>query len=247
MTDRRPRLAPAVALLVITAGCAGVLPADPDSDATRLTADTVTDTSALIRAHTETLRTNSFTVHATTTTRDANDTFRIRTERTWRVDPGPPIRAWTTTRSTVEGDAPARYERAPERVSAWRRGNTTTVHVRADDGTRTRTADLLNTSVRLNRALHRQLLLRIGDRQNATVDRVAQNGTRLYRIRADLNDTRVTSNGSMTLVVDPDGYVRRIETTRTVEYRSGSRVVTRTVRFSRVGATTIESPDWARQ
>lgn len=247
MTDRRPPLALAVALLLLTAGCAGVLPADPESDATRLTADNATDTSALIRAHTETLRTHSFTVHTTTTTRDANDTFRVRTERTWRVNPEPPIRAWTTTRSTVTGDAPERYERAPERVSAWRQGNTTTVHIRSGDETRTRTADLLNTSVRLNRALHRQLLLRIGERRNATVDRVTRNGTRLYRIQADLNDTRVTSNGSMTLLVNPDGYVQRIETIRTVEYRSGPRVVTRTVRFSRVGATTIESPEWAGQ
>jgi hypothetical protein len=207
----------------------------------------VTDTSVLIRAHTETLQTNSFTVHSTTTTRDANETFRIRTERAWRVDPEPTIRAWTTSQSTVTGNAPERYEQLPERTSAWRQGNTTTVRVQSGDTARTRNANLLNTSVRLNRALHRQLLLRFSDRQNITVDEVTRNGTRLYRLQANLNDTHVTSNASMVLFVNLDGYVQRIETTQTIEYRSGPRVVTRTVRFTRVGATTVESPDWTNQ
>jgi hypothetical protein len=205
----------------------------------------VTDTSVLIRTHTERLQTNSFTVHSTTTMQDANGTFRVETERTWRVAPEPPVRAWTTSRSTVTGDAPARYERGPERISAWRQGNTTTVRVQSGDGTRIRQSDLLNTSVRLNRAFHRQLLLRFSHRRNATVDEVTRNGTRLYRVRAELNDTRVSSNASMTLFVNPTGYVQRIETTRTVEYRSGPRVVTRTVRVAGVGATSVESPDWA--
>ncbi|WP_311174193.1 hypothetical protein [Halobellus ordinarius] len=247
MIDHRFVLTVAVAVLLVTAGCIGSIPSDSNSDSTQLTADDVTDTSVLIQAHTETLQTNSFTVHSTATTQDANETFRIRTERTWRVDPEPPIRAWTTSQSTVTGNAPERYEQMPERTSAWRQGNTTTVRVQSGDTARTRNADLLNTSVRLNRALHRQMLLRFSDRQNTTVDEVTRNGTRLHRVQANLNDTHVTSNASMTLFVNPDGYVQRIETTRTIEYRSGPRVVTRTVRFTRVGATTVESPDWANQ
>jgi hypothetical protein len=245
--DHRVVLTVAVAVLLVTTGCVGSIPSDSNPGSTQLTADDVTDTSVLIQAHTETLQTNSFTVHSTATTQDVNETFRIRTERTWRVDPEPPMRAWTTSQSTVTGNAPERYEQVPERTSAWRQGNTTTVRVQSGDTARTRNADLLNTSVRLNRALHRQLLLRFSDRQNTTVDEVTRNGTRLHRVQANLNDTHVTSNASMTLFVNPDGYVQRIETTRTIEYRSGPRVVTRTVRFTRVGATTVESPDWANQ
>lgn len=249
MIGRRRRLVVVVAVLLATAGCSGPLGAGPGSEpapgAAELTADEATDTAAVIRAHTGTLRTTPFTVHTTTTIRDANRTFRVETERTWRVDPDPPIRAWTTTRWRATGDAPDRYERAPERTAAWRRGNATTVRVASDGAVRTRTPDLLNTSVRLNAALHRQLLVRIGDRRNATVEAVTRNGTRLYRLRAELNDTRVSSNASATLLIDPEGYVRRIDTTRTVEYRSGPRVVTRTVRFTRVGDTTVESPSWA--
>jgi len=247
VTDQRFVLTVAVAVLLVTAGCAGSILSNSNSESTQLTADVVKDTSVLIQVHTETLQANSFTVHSTTTTRDANGTFRVRTERTWRVDPDPPIRAWTTSQPTVTGNAPERYERLPERTSAWRHGNATTVRVQSGDKARTRNADLLNTSVRLNRALHRQLLVRFNDRQNITVDEVTRNGTRLYRLQANLNDTHVTSNASMVLFVNPDGYVQRIETTQTIEYRSGPRVVTRTVRFTRVGATTVESPDWASQ
>ena len=245
--DHRFVLTVAVAGLLVTAGCAGSLPSELNSESPQLTADDVTDTSVLIQAHTETLQTNSFTVHSTTTTRDTNGTFRVRNDRTWRVSPEPPIRAWTTSQLTVTGNAPERYEQVPARTSAWRQGNTTTVRVQSGDKARTRNADLLNTSVRLNRALHRQLLLRVSNRQNITVDEVTRNDTRLYRLQANLNDTHVTSNPSMALFVNPDGYVQSIEMTQTIEYRSGPRVVSRTVRFERIGATTVESPDWANQ
>lgn len=247
MIDHRFVLTVAVAGLLVTAGCVGPLSPELNSESTQLTADDVTDTSVLIQAHTETLQTNSFTVHSTTTTRDTNSTFRVRNERTWRVDPERPIRAWTTSHVTVTGSAPERYEQQPERTSAWRQGNTTTVRVQSGDKARTRNADLLNTSVRRNRALHRQLLLRVSNRQNSTVDEVTRNGTRLYRLRANLNDTHIITNASMVLFVNPDGYVQSIEMTRTIEYRSGPRVVCRTVRFERVGSTTVESPDWANQ
>jgi len=239
----------AVSALFLTAGCAGPLvgDSDPNPDAGELTADDVTDTSVLIQTHTETLRANTFTVRATTTIEDPGRTFRVVNERTWRVDPKPPIRAWTTSRWTTSGDAPERYERGPDRTSAWRQGNTTTVRVRTGNETRTRSTGLLNTSVRLNSALHRQSLSRFSERQNTTVEEVTQDGTRLYRVHADLKETRVSSNASMTLFVSPTGYVHRIETTRTVEYRSGPRVVTSTVRFTQVGETTVASPGWTEQ
>lgn len=247
MINHRFVLTVGVAVLVVTAGCVGSIPSELNSESTQLTADDMTETSVLIQAHTETLQTNSFTVRSVTTTQDANGTFRVRTERTWRVDPKPPVQALTTSQLTVTGNAPERYEQVPERTSAWRQGNTTTVRAQSGEKTQTRNAGLLNTPVRLNRALHRQLLLRFSDRQNISVDEVTRNGTRLYRLQANLNDTRVTSNASMILLVNPDGYVQRIETTRTIEYRSGPRVVTRTVRFSHIDATTVEAPDWTNQ
>ncbi len=249
MINHRLTLTLAVSVLLLTAGCAGTLNTDSDldSNSAELTADDVADTSVLIQAHTETLRTNSFTAHATTTTQDQNRTFRVRDERTWRVDAKPPVRVWTTSQSTITGNAPERYEQASERMSAWRQGNTTTVRIQSGNESRTRNADLLNTSVRLNSAFHRQLLLRFSERQNTTVEEVTRNGTRLYRVQTDLNKTHVTSNASMTLLVNPKGYVQRIETRQTVKYRSGPRVITQTVRFTQVGNTTIKSPEWANQ
>jgi hypothetical protein len=232
-----------LSVAVVAAGCAA--PGGSGDSAPTLTATDATDANALIRAHTETLRSNSFTARSKTTARDANGTFRVVTTQTWRVDPGRPVRASATRTHAVVGDAPDRYEQRPDEVTAWRRGNETTVRVESGNDSRVRAVALLNSSVRLNQALHRQLLYGLSASRNATVENVTRNGTRLYRVRAELNDTHVSSNASMTLLVDPGGYVRQVETTRTVAYRSGPRVVTRTVRFSRIGETRVERPPWA--
>ena len=145
---------------------------------------------------------------------------------------------------TATGDAPTRYQQGPARIASWRHGEDTTRRVGAGNDTQIQQIQLLNSSVRLNRALHRQLLYRYSTRQNATVETLTRNGTQLYRVRANLNDTHVTSNASMTLLVNPAGYVQQIKTRQTVQYRSGPRVITETVRFTRIGTTTVEPPSW---
>jgi hypothetical protein len=231
-----------VACLLLTAGCTAPTNAPQSSPA--LTASEVTDANTLIRSHTATLRAHPFTVRSTTTIRDANDTFEATINRTWKVDPQRPVRALAVRTPTVSGDAPAGYQRVPSRVTAWRHGNDTTIRVDAGNDTHIREVELLNSSVRLNRAFHRQLLYRYSTRQNATVETLTRNGTRFYRVHADLNDTHVTSNASMTLLVNQAGYVQQIETRQTVAYRSGPRKITETVRFSRIGSTTLEAPSW---
>ena len=241
MNPRKYLVPICVACLLLTAGCTAPIdsPSSPE-----LTSSEVTDSNSLIRAHTETLRSQTFTVRSTTTVRDANDTFRTVTNRTWRVDPRSPVRASAVRTRTVTGDVPERSQRAPDRITSWRHGNDTVVRIRSGNDTRVRDVQLLNSSVRLNSALHRQLLYRYSTRRNTTVETVTRNGTSFYRVRADLNDTHVTSNASMTLLVHPSGYVRQIETRQTVAYRSGPRVITQTVRFERVGTTTVEAPAW---
>ena len=231
-----------VACLLLTAGCAA--PTNSPDSSPALTANDVTDTSAVIQAHTATLRSQPFTARSTTTVRDANDTFQLTINRTWTVDPHQPVRALALRTTTATGDAPTRYQQAPARTVAWRHGTDTTRRVGTGNDTQIQTVELLNSSVRLNRALHRQLLYRYSTRQNATVETLTRNGTQLYRVHADLNDTHVTSNASMTLLVSQEGYVQQIKTRQTVEYRSGPRVITQTVRFSRIGTTTVETPSW---
>jgi hypothetical protein len=210
-----------------------------------LTAGDVTNTNTVIQTHTATLRSQPFTVHSTTTVR--NETFQATTNQTWTVDPTPPIRAFAVRTSEATGSTPAGSKQAPSRVTAWRHGNETTVRVDTGTDAHIREVALLNSSVRLNRALHRQLLYRYSTRQNATVETLTRNGTQFYRIEATLNDTHVTSNASMTLLVNGAGYVQRIETRQTVAYRSGPRVVTETVQFNRVGTTTVEAPSWVNE
>ena len=231
-----------VVCLLLAAGCTA--PTNIPQSSVELTANDVTDTNALIQAHTETLRSQPFTVRSTTTIRDSNNSFTATINRTWNVDPQRPVRALATRTPTATGDAPARYQQAPERISAWRHGNETTVRVESGTETQVRGVTLLNTSVRLNRALHRQHLYRYSTRQNTTVETLTRNGTQFYRVQADLNDTHVASNASMTLLVNQKGYVQQIKTRQTVKYRSGPRVITETVRFSRIGNTSVEPPSW---
>ena len=231
-----------VVCLLLTAGCTAPTNVPPSSP--ELTADDVTDTSALIQGHTDTLRSQPFTVRSTTTIRDTNNTFTATINRSWRVDPRQSVRALAIRTPTATGDAPRSYQQAPERISAWRHGNETTVRIESDTGVQVRQVQLLNTSVRLNRVLHRQLIYRYSTRQNTTVETLTRNGTQFYRVMANLNDTHVSSNASMTLLVNQRGYVQQIKTRQTVAYRSGPRVITETVRFSRVGNTRVKPPSW---
>lgn len=231
-----------VVCLLLIAGCTA--PTNSSQSSPELTADDVTDTSTLTQAHTATLRSQPFTVRSTTTIRDANNTFTATVNRSWHVDPRRPVRALATENTTATGDAPRSYRQAPERISAWRHGNETTVRVESGTEVQIRQVQLLNTSVRLNRALHRQLIYRYSTRQNTTVESFTRDGTQFYRVTADLNDTHVASNASMTLLVNQQGYVQQIKTKQTVAYRSGPRVITERVRFSRTGDTSVEPPPW---
>ena len=238
----RSRLVVVVGLLLVGAGC--VAPTSQSAPPPGLDDDAVTDASALVRAHTSALESRSFTVRSTTTTRPPDDDYRVVLNRTWRVDPTGPFRGSVVGTSEAVGDAPERYARHPDERASWREGTTTYRRVSADGDATYRRVGLFNASVKLSAALQRQTLYRLNTRTEATVTPVTQDGSRLYRIDAQLNDTAVTTNASMTLLVDTDGIVRTIRTNRTVQYRSGNRVVTRTVRIEDVGATTVERPDW---
>jgi hypothetical protein len=242
---RRALTAVCVVCLLLIAGCAA--PTNAPQSATAVTASDMRDASAVIQAHTTTLQSQPFTARSTTTVRDANSTFHVTINQTWKVDPRRPVRALAVRTSTATDSAPARYRQSPDRVTAWRHGNDTTVRVESGNETEIRQVGLLNSSVRLNRALHRQLLYKYSTRRNATVETLSRNGTNFYRVQASLNDTHIASNASMTLLVNQAGYVTQIETRQTVAYRSGPRVITRTVRFDRIGTTTVRSPSWAER
>lgn len=242
MTPRNRLVAVVAGLLLVGAGC--VAPTSQSAPPPGLDDGAVTDANALVRAHTAALESRSFTVRSTTTTRPTDADYRVVLNRTWRVDPTGTIRGSVVSTSGTVGDAPARYARQPDERASWREGTTTYRRVTADGDATYRRVDLFNSSVKLSAAIQRGTLYRLNTRTETTVTPVSRDGSRRYRIEAKLNDTAVTTNASMTLLVDTDGVVRTIRTNRTVQYRSGPRVVTRTVRIEGVGNTTVDRPDW---
>lgn len=207
----------------------------------------VTDVSALVDAHTQALQSTSVTVRSTRTMRSTDPAFTVTTNRTWKMETGDPIRGSAVSSTTATGAAPDRYLQAPDRTSTWRNGRTTVEQVETNGSVSRRQLDFLNTSVQPSQVLHRRTISELNRRSNATVERVSRDGKEWYRVDAAVNDTGVTTNATLTLLVDPAGIVREIRSTKTVRYRSGPRRITQRVRISDVGTTTVDRPTWTAE
>jgi len=234
-------LAIGVVCLLALAGCtASPGPTTPPG----VSENGVTDTSALVEAHTEALQSTSFTVRSTRTMRSAEPAFAVTTNQTWQLDANETLRGSVVSTTNVTGAVPQPYRQRPERRSVWRQGRTTVERVEVNGSLTEREVDFLNTSVKLNPALQRQTIYDLTTSSNTSVDRVSRDGRELYRVDASLNDTGVTTNASMTLFVDGDGVVREIQTSRTVRYRTGPRRITQRIRITDIGTTAVDRPTW---
>ena len=224
-----------------------------------VTADGVVDATALVGAHVEALAGRSFTVTRHTRGVDpvTNETTREVTT-TWRIDARETVRGryesrWTTVPRSLVGD-----RRPPRVVDAYRADGTVLrrvvtdgdadatgeVNTTGDAGANVSFArpDLTQTGLRLTPALHREVIVAVGDAASVTVQPVARDDTRRYRLTARLPDDRYRTNRTVELLVTPDGRVTEIRQ----QFRSGvtDSVITRTVRFSAVGETRVERPAW---
>ena len=237
------RVGAVLVVCLLLAGCVGQTASTPTPPG--ITTDGVADTSALIDAHTEALQSTSFTVTSTRTMRSPDPEFSVTTNRTWRLNGSTPVRGRSVQTISASDTAPEQYRAGPSRIEAYRNGSTAVERVTTPNGSSIRHVDLLNSSVRLNPALHRSTINELTTGTNVSVDPVSQNGTTLYRVSADLADTGIRSNASLTLLVTPEGVVEELRTARTVRYRSGPRRITQRVWISEVGTTTVERPQWA--
>jgi hypothetical protein len=231
------------AILVVCLLVAGFVGQSGSPTPPGITEEGITDTTALVEAHTDALESTSFTVTSTRTMRGSNPEFAVTTNRTWHLNGSPPVRGYSVQTTTASGVAPQQYTATPT-VETYRNGTTTVERSTTTNGSSIRSVDLLNSSVRLNSALHRPLLYELTTRKNVTVDTVQKNGTELHRVSVALNDTGIRSNASLTLFVTKEGIVRELRSTRTVRYRSGPRQITHRVRFSEIGTTTVDPPAW---
>lgn len=242
---RRHHMLVAVSVcLLVLAGCT----ASPESSTPPgISEEGVTDVSALVEAHTEVLQSTSFTVQSSRTMQSEDPEFEATTNSTWSIDGTETLRGSVISNTSVTGEAPDQYLQAPDRTSTWRNGKTTVERTETNGNISDRRVDFLNTSVKQNQALHRKTIYELSTRSNATVERVSREGTEWYRVDAELNDTTITSNATMTLLVDPNGTVREVRTAKTVRYRSGPRRIIQRVQISDIGTTTVERPAWAAE
>lgn len=242
MNGRHALALVAAALLVAAGGCSAL--SGSASPPPGFTDDDVTSTSALIEAHTEALQDQSFTVRMTTSIRPVNEEYVILSNSTQRIDPTGTFSGYLVSETSTRGEAPEQYAQSPDEIAAWRDGEVTYRRTLAGNDSTYRRVGLLNSSVKLSDALGRTFLLALDDRENATVTTVQNGSTQLYRVTANLNDTRISSNRTMELLVRPNGVVRELKLDQTLKYQSGTRRISRTLRFIDVGETAVERPDW---
>lgn len=242
MNERHVVALVAVAVLVAGTGCSAL--SGGQSPPPGLSEDGVTSTAALIEAHTEALRNQSFTVRMTTTIRPVNGEYEVTSNSTQRVDPTGTFRGYVERERRATGDAPKRYDRSPDEIAAWREGSVTYRRTVINGTPTYRRVGLLNSSVKLSDALGRQIVLALDDRTNATVETFSDGDSRRHSVSAGLNDTGYSTNRTIELLVAPNGVIREIRVEQTYQYQSGTRRVTRTIRFLNVGSTTVERPDW---
>ena len=276
----RPIGACLLACLLVLAGCSGFSGAGPDSggsDASRanvtpapvpavdtperlapgLTADGVTNASALADAHDAAVRRASVTVRSNRSIEYANGTLRQRTTGTVRVGRNGTAYA-------------ARYEftgrplwldpDSPDIVRTgyyWSAGERTLRTVAFANET-TRYEDLsaaLGASVRRSLTRPGQEYERLlEDTETRVIARTTRNGRELYVVEASGMTSQYFSwyrgfenprDATMRLLVDERGVVRRhrFAYTATIEATATVRIVER-VRYTDLGNTTVERPPW---
>jgi hypothetical protein len=239
-----------VAFLVALAGCGAVSPGN--SDATRTTAETTVDGNPsaeqavdafdLAEAHRDALANQSFTATTTITVQYANGTAALRQFSRTRVDPET---GGVLLRQTAGGSDPARFGVPADGVVDWWANESGSVYrVTHENGS-------VEYSERPSRSVPRveqmtswesvAALLSALDARYVDADTVVATGSDVQVAYGEPDEVTVTARLSDGEHLD--SYTASYETTR-----DGTPVqVTRTVRFTNVGETTVERPAWASE
>lgn len=227
----------------------------PTGDADRWLAPGLTDRGVegawlLGRAHEAVLANTSYTSRTVETTRYANGTVRGRIRTTVRATPG----AFTTVSIPTGTHARAYPFPDAERVEVYGVDGRLHFAVTDADGTWYFSFDRADAGVPSLYAL-------LSSVETHTAGTVARNGTTLYRVRATgLADTRrfavavgVAANGyeasavgnvSLRALVDSRGLVREYELDYTLRRDGPDLRVTRRVRYTDLGETSVQRPSW---
>lgn len=244
-----------VALLVALAGCGAVSPGDGDAASTTAettvegnpSAEQAVDAFDLAEAHRDALANDSFTVTSTTSVQYANGTPALRQFVRTQVNPATDT---ALTQQTVGGSDPGRFF-VPFSgvVELWTNESTSLGQRTYENGTTEpieRMADGVVNVEQLTRWEDVALLLSSGD---ASV--VDGDGATDTVVVTGAEDTELTygepSELTITVRLSEAAHLRSY----TVSYqttRDDTPVqVTRTVRFTNVGETTVEQPAWVSE
>lgn len=243
-----------VALLVALAGCGAVSPGGGGGSGTTATAtgpeDGVTagqavDAFDLAESHRDTLANDSFTVTSSTTVQYANGTAALRQFARVRIAP---VRRVVLIRQTADGSNPTQFG-APFAGVVERWANETGGVYRLTDENGTTAFDESRTArvPRVEQATRWEDVAALLSALDARVvdveggDTIVATGSDVDVTYGDPSEVTVTAR-----LADGDHLHRY-----TVAYRAtrdGTPVqVTRTVRFTNVGETTVEQPTWVEK
>jgi len=214
-----------------------------------LSASGVTDAEALAAAHASALVNTSYTVVTTLTARDGAAVV-ARQNATTRVVHDP---TRSFQRVETAGEDPASLALSPADVEVWSDENGSWWAIdRANGTTYRRMADDLDPAVG-DRTGRDRLYVLLTATDTTLAGTTTENGTTLYRVRAtggddDLLaqtlDAETVANLTASILVGEDGVVRRYRVTYDATVGNVTARVTRTVRFTALGGTTVERPGW---
>jgi len=263
-----------VCLLLATAGCntpggsdAGAqtptvtpvpVPAE-ETLAPGVTHEGVTNPRALADAHADVIAEPSYRLTVNRTVRDPNGTVRERLTLDLALASD---RAYLVDTATAGQDAPVFLGTPPASATFWSNGSTYVRKLTRDDrttynqftpveGAGTWRYWAQTVPFGGGRATPQAFLTRTFRAVDTTVvGRAAANGTTAYRLRGNATTERLEEgiadprNVSLTATVTDEGLVRSLSL-QYVGTIDGERViVTRTVAYRNVGATTVERPSW---
>jgi len=216
----------------------------------------ITDSLALVDAHQRTLENTSYTLSTSVTYRRPNGTLVAQGSTVTRVAPGGD--SYYAVRTQTVENATRWFGGERTDLAVWANETDAVVArtVSAEEPTYSRTS---RSRVGLGPNSQWDLLYAtVGAGDAAVVGQVERDGTTLTKVvsspslspteggsAADSGTAQLQS--AFTALVDSRGVVRSMQTVHRTIFEERPVVVTRTVRVSAMGNTTVERPDWSRQ
>lgn len=251
----------AVCLVVVLGGVAGATAVSPATerpeDPTRaspgdlspgLSENGVTDPLALAKAHERTLQNVSFTISASFEYRRPNGTLIGYGSTTSRV--APDATSFYTVTTQTNRNETRRMGVAHYTMERWADENRT-LTARSVPGAPPEYGDRSRTDAHVRPDSGWETLYTAFDAvDTAVVNRTERNGTTLYRV-VSTSQPRPNSvyaddaTYGVTALVGSDGIVRTFQLSHETTFDDRPAMVTRTIRVTEVGNTTVERPAWS--